>query len=40
VERDSLMHLHKTGKASEETVRKIERELDLDETRLRMEMYE
>ena len=40
VERDALMNLHKSGKASEEILRKIERELDLDETRLRMEMYE
>jgi CPA1 family monovalent cation:H+ antiporter len=40
IERDTLVQLHKSGKASEEIVRKIERELDLDETRLRMEMYE
>ena len=39
VERKSLNQLHREGKAPEEIVRKIERELDLEETRLRMEMY-
>jgi CPA1 family monovalent cation:H+ antiporter len=39
VERDALEHLHRDGKASEEIIRKIERELDLEETRLNMEMY-
>lgn len=40
VERRSLDRLHRGGKSSEEILRKIERELDLEETRLRMEMYE
>ena len=40
IERQKLIELHKQGKASEEIVRKIERELDLEETRLNMEMYE
>ncbi|MEX6689723.1 Na+/H+ antiporter [Danxiaibacter flavus] len=39
VERQTLDHLHRQGKASEEVLRKIERELDLEETRLKMEMY-
>ena len=39
VERDSLEKLHRSGKTAEEVLRKIERELDLEETRLRMEMY-
>jgi Na+/H+ antiporter len=39
VERQTLTTLHRTGKASEEVIRKIERELDLEETRLRMEIY-
>jgi len=39
VERTMLEELHKKGKASEEILRKIERELDLEETRLQMEMY-
>jgi CPA1 family monovalent cation:H+ antiporter len=39
VERTIIAELHKTGKASEEILRKIERELDLEETRLQMEMY-
>jgi CPA1 family monovalent cation:H+ antiporter len=39
VERKKLTQLHREGKAGEEIVRKIERELDLDETRIRMEMY-
>lgn len=38
VERRSLNQLSRDGKASEEIVRKIERELDLEETRLRMEL--
>ena len=39
VERKMLLQLHRKGDASEEIVRKIERELDLEETRLQMEMY-
>ena len=39
VERKSLQGLHRHGKASEEIIRKIERELDLEETRLQLEMY-
>jgi len=38
-ERKTLEGLHRSGKASEEILRKIERELDLEETRLKMEMY-
>lgn len=40
VERQSLSGLHKTGKASAEVIRKIENELDLEETRLSLENYE
>jgi Na+/H+ antiporter len=40
VERKEVHDLHIHGKASEEILRKIERELDLEETRLQMEMYE
>lgn len=39
VERKTLERLHKNGEASEEILRKIERELDLEETRLNMEIY-
>lgn len=39
VEREALEHLHREGKASEEIIRKMEHELDLEETRLNMEMY-
>ncbi|MBC7887420.1 MAG: Na+/H+ antiporter [Ferruginibacter sp.] len=39
VERKTLESLHRSGKASEEILRKIERELDLEETRLKMEIY-
>lgn len=39
VERQTLSKLHREGKASEEVIRKIERELDLEETRLKMEIY-
>lgn len=39
VERKALTKLHHEGKASEEIVRKMEKELDLEETRLQMEMY-
>jgi len=40
IERKEVQQLHLHGKASEEILRKIERELDLEETRLQMEMYE
>jgi CPA1 family monovalent cation:H+ antiporter len=39
VERRAIESLHRAGDASEEILRKIERELDLEETRLNMEMY-
>jgi Na+/H+ antiporter len=39
VERETLGQLHKKGNASEEILRKLERELDLEETRLQLEMY-
>jgi CPA1 family monovalent cation:H+ antiporter len=39
VERKTLDELHQQGKASEEILRKLERELDLEETRLKMELY-
>jgi Na+/H+ antiporter len=39
VERKALQMLHRSGKASEEILRKVEKELDLEETRLQMEMY-
>lgn len=38
IERKTLDDLHRKGEASEEILRKIERELDLEETRLKMEM--
>lgn len=40
IERRTLTQLHQSGKASEEIVRKMERELDLEEGRLQLEMYE
>ncbi|CAN5813647.1 Na+/H+ antiporter [soil metagenome] len=40
IERNILQQLHIGGKASEEILRKIERELDLEETRLQLEIYE
>jgi monovalent cation/hydrogen antiporter len=40
IERKTLEGLHRSGKANEEIIRKIERELDLEETRLQLEMYE
>jgi len=40
VERQTLIQLQRQGKTGEEVVRKIERELDLEETRLRMEIYD
>ena len=39
VERKELEQLHRQGKASEEILRKMEKELDLEETRLQLEMY-
>ncbi len=40
IERQKIEQLHRKGGTSEEVLRKIERELDLEETRLRMDMYE
>jgi len=40
VERRTLDRLHREAKASDEIIRKIEKELDLEETRLKMEMYQ
>jgi Na+/H+ antiporter len=40
VERKSLNLMHRTGEANDEIIRKIERELDLEETRLKLEMYD
>jgi len=40
VERAKLETMHKSGSVNEEIFRKIEKELDLEETRLWMEMYE
>jgi len=40
VERQAVEKLHRQGKASEEILRKLEKELDLEETRLKMEMYQ
>lgn len=40
VERAKLESMHKFGSVNEEIFRKIEKELDLEETRLWMEMYE
>ncbi|MDP9043115.1 MAG: Na+/H+ antiporter [Bacteroidota bacterium] len=39
VERKTLKQLHRQGEASEEIIRKIEKELDLEETRLKLDMY-
>ncbi|MBL7932037.1 MAG: Na+/H+ antiporter [Bacteroidia bacterium] len=39
VERNVLKELHRKGETNMEIIRKIERELDLEETRLSMEMY-
>lgn len=39
IERQALQRLNREGKASEEIVRKIENELDLEETRLSMELH-
>jgi monovalent cation/hydrogen antiporter len=40
VERRTLEQMHRQGKASEEILRKVEKERDLEETRLNMEMYQ
>lgn len=39
VERKTVERMHRKGEASEEILRKIERELDLEETRLKLEIY-
>jgi CPA1 family monovalent cation:H+ antiporter len=39
IERQKANELHKQGDASEEVFRKIEREIDLEEARLRLELY-
>lgn len=39
VERRTLDRLHKEGRTSDEILRKIEKELDLEETRLQLELY-
>jgi CPA1 family monovalent cation:H+ antiporter len=40
VERQTVERLHLQGKTSEEILRKLEKEPDLEETRLKMEMYQ
>ena len=40
IERKTVEKLHLEGKSSEEILRKIEKELDLEETKLRLEIYE
>ena len=40
VERKTVERLHREGKSSDEILRKIEKELDLEETRLKLEMYQ
>jgi monovalent cation/hydrogen antiporter len=40
VEREKIEQMHRKGGTSEEVLRKIERELDLEETRLTMDMYD
>jgi CPA1 family monovalent cation:H+ antiporter len=40
IERKAVERLHREGKSSDEILRKIEKELDLEETRLKMEMYQ
>jgi len=40
IERKEIELLHRNGNASEEILRKIEHELDLEESRLQLEMYE
>lgn len=39
IERGKIEQLHRNGTANEEVLRKIEKELDLEETRLTMDMY-
>jgi CPA1 family monovalent cation:H+ antiporter len=39
-ERKTVERLHRQGKSSDEILRKIERELDLEETRLKLEIYQ
>jgi CPA1 family monovalent cation:H+ antiporter len=39
VERKTQNNMHHGGQASEEIIRKIERELDLEERRLKLEVY-
>jgi CPA1 family monovalent cation:H+ antiporter len=39
VERKTLEQIHRDGRSGEEILRKVEKELDLEETRLNMEMY-
>ncbi|ULQ54599.1 Na+/H+ antiporter [Flavihumibacter fluvii] len=39
IERQTVEKLHRNGNASEEILRKLEHELDLEETRLNMELY-
>lgn len=40
IERQIVQRLHLQGKTSDEILRKLEKELDLEETRLQSEMYE
>jgi len=40
IERRVIQQMHRKGNASEEILRKMERELDLEETRLRLEIYD
>jgi monovalent cation/hydrogen antiporter len=40
IERKTIETMHRAGRASEEILRKIERELDLEETRLQLELYD
>lgn len=40
VERQTIRQMHRKGEASEEILRKMERELDLEETRLKLEIYD
>jgi len=40
IERRAIQQMHRNGNASEEIIRKLERELDLEETRLKLEIYD
>jgi len=40
IERRVIQQMHRKGNASEEILRKMERELDLEETRLKLEIYD